>query len=136
MQGILWAVIQASDSLSTMVPRFEVVQSHHITLQYGVELATWAQWVGYEFEAIATEECWSDRIQALQVTLPTTIPCINPHPHITISHRIDVEPQEANAMLADFHQSTPIQLIIPVKIEFYSKALSAENQGNKGIEEF
>ncbi|MGA7937645.1 MAG: hypothetical protein WCA35_29115 [Kovacikia sp.] len=121
MPGVLWAVVQGSDSLSEVLPRFEVVQCHHITLQYGVELAAWSHLVGYEFAAIATSDCWNDQIQALRVTLPTTIPCVNPHPHLTISHRADMEPQVANEMLASFHQLTPIHLLIPVKIEFLIK---------------
>jgi len=124
MQGILWAIIQNIDSVSKVLPRFEVVQCHHITLQYGVELKAWSYLVGYEFEAIATEECWNDQIQALRVPLPPTIPCINSHPHITISHRADVEPQQANDMLASSHQSTPIQLIVPVRIEFHVKEVN------------
>ncbi len=88
MQGILWAIVQNLDLLSKVPPRFEMVQCHHITLQYGAELEAWSYLVGYEFEAIATSECWNNQIQALRVTLPPLFPVSIP----TLTSPFPIEP--------------------------------------------
>ena len=121
-QGILWAVLQNPGPLAAITPRYEMVQCHHITLQYGVEREPWQLWIGQEFAAIATAECWNEQVQALRVLLPATIPCINLHPHLTVSHRVDVEPKTANHMLVTQHTVRSIWLVLPVRIEFHMKA--------------
>jgi hypothetical protein len=118
MQGIVWAVIQDPAALKLVIPRYEVVQCHHITLQYGVSLDRWWRWVGLEFTAIGLAECWNDRIQAVRVQLPAPILCVNQHPHITVSHQVGVAAKEANQMLADQYESVALNLIVPVWIEF------------------
>lgn len=118
MQGIVWAVIQDPAVLKPVTPRYEVVRCHHITLQYGVSLDRWWRWVGLEFAAIGLADCWNDRIQAVRVQLPATIPCMNPHPHITVSHQVGVSAKESNQMLADKFASIAVNLVVPVCIEF------------------
>lgn len=121
MQGILWAVILDPTVLAEVASRYPVEQRHHITLQYGVEEAKWAEWIGQEFIAVAVEECWNDHIQALRIELPPHIPCNNLHPHITLSHQPDIEPKAANEMLDSSHQSQLLWIPIPVRIEFIPK---------------
>lgn len=115
-QGILWAVITKPVTINR---RFPVGEPHHITLRFGVEREDVQQYEGREFVAYIIEECWNEKIQALKVILPTSIPHDSDRiPHITVSRADGVEPVESNLMLDQCHQSQKFELFIPCRIEF------------------
>lgn len=107
MTGILWAVLQ--DSPIAVPARYCCGVPHHITLQYGVERDNWNQLIGLPMIAGVIGEAWNDRIQAIEVILPTWATCQTPHPHISISWVQDAAPIEANVMLANDHQSALLE---------------------------
>lgn len=105
MTGILWAVLQEPPSVRT---RYCCGKPHHITLQYGAERESWEHLIGLPMTAIAAQEAWNDRIQAIQVVLPTWVSCQNVNPHISVSWVRDAAPVESNAMLANDYQSASV----------------------------
>ena len=71
---------------------------HHCTLQFEVDRKDFESWIGVEFSAIATSNCFDGNIQAVQIELSEHIPH-KALPHITVSYRQGIEPVAANSML-------------------------------------
>ena len=115
VKGILWGVIQ-SPVITT--PRYPQGQSHHVTLQFGVDRQDWKQWEGLEFEATALYEAWNGKIQAVAIKLPDYIPCANKYPHISVSWQSGITPVESNLMLASRFNYQLLDQVIKIKIEF------------------
>ena len=115
MAGILWAVIQ---SPLLITPRYPLSKADHITLQYRVNLKDWQHLLGVEFTATCLYEAWNSNIQCVAVKLPESIPCANPHPHITVSWKPGISPVESNAMLTSKFKYKLVSLKVNCKIEF------------------
>jgi Fungal tRNA ligase phosphodiesterase domain len=115
MTGILWGVIQ---SPLLIQPRYALGQPHHVTLQFGVDLADWEHLLKKEFTTTCLYEAWNNDIQAIAVKLPSDIPCANQHPHITVSWKQGISPVESNNMLASKFNYKLLDLEVSCKIEF------------------
>jgi hypothetical protein len=106
MTGILWATIQQPIAIPR---RYCCGEPHHITLAYGVDRFKYEELIGLPMTVGVTGEAWNDRIQAIEVVLPSWVPCQNPHPHISVSWVQDAQPVESNMMLAGEHESAQIE---------------------------
>jgi hypothetical protein len=115
MTGILWAVIQSPLLIQR---RYTLGKADHITLQYGVNLEDWQHLLGVEFTATCLYEAWNSNIQCVAVKLPESIPCANPHPHITVSWKPGISPVKSNTMLASKFNYQLLNLQVKCKIEF------------------
>lgn len=121
MKGILMAKVVDHAALAAAIPAaFPVAFGHHVTLAFGVLLDDVAAFVGQTFNVRATVNALNGDIQAVRVTLPDGIPCGNKHPHITISAQDGVKPVASNAMLDGDHTAIPIDVVIPVLVDFHA----------------
>ena len=119
-KGILMAKVVDQAALAAAIPAvFPVGFGHHITLAFGVDLDDVAAFVGMAFNVRATVNATNGDIQAVRVALPDGVPCGNKHPHITISAQDGVKPVASNAMLDGDHSATPIDVLIPVLVDFH-----------------
>ena len=118
-QGILWAVPSIPNTVLDYVAPIHPVGTHrHITLQYGVEFNHWSNWIGFQFWATIVAECWNNRVHALAVTIPGTIPFGLTISHITISRVSEAAPVESTGMMQTAHSFTELSELVPMKIEF------------------
>lgn len=115
-KGILWAV--------PLVP-FDCLPIYsnqpatpHITLKHDVSILEVQHWVGVEFEAIATAECFDYWNHAIAIALPMHIPCQNEHPHLTVSWKMGSTAKASNEMLAGLHRRQVMGKSIRCRIEF------------------
>jgi hypothetical protein len=122
-KGIIWAIPIAPIAIpyDRHHPNGE---PHHITLQYGINRQDWESWLDTIFTAEIYEESWDEYIQAFRVRLPDGIPCINRHPHITVSWAEGRSPVDANRMIDEMHFSRPfaVPIVVPCRIEFHEWA--------------
>jgi hypothetical protein len=120
MKGILWLTVpSALKDFAQIKPIYPNGNPHHITLVFGTEEHIFKNVIGKRVFVLAYENCWNDRIQAVRVQLPNDIPCVNRHPHITVSYAPGVEPKESNIMLASEHQSNKVSFSFYTIVEFY-----------------
>ena len=100
MTGILWAVLQSPLAVSAL---YCCGKPHHITLKYGVKRKLVEELIDLPLTVGVKGMAWNNRIQAVEVVLPTWVSCQTPHPHISVSWVKDAHPVEANTMLAADH---------------------------------
>jgi len=93
--GILMAVLLTPLEVQRM---YSLGSPHHCTLQFEVDRKDCENWIGVEFSAIATSNCFDGYIQAVRLKLSGNIPH-KAQPHITVSYCKGIEPVAANSML-------------------------------------
>lgn len=106
-------------------PMFEKVQCDHVTLAFSPsqeEVSFFTPLLGKEVDISVHEMVWDEKCQAVRAEV--TVPCRNPVPHITISHRTDVKPVYSNELLGNNQSNRkPITAQIRGKLDFYPRTI-------------
>jgi hypothetical protein len=139
-QGILWAVPIAPLRIDPIYPNGK---PHHITLIFDATKSVWQSWIGQEFLAHPYRLVQSDRIQVIEVELPSHIPCNRKHPHIMISYVDGATPGEAAELLQERFSNPTYSdqawgdlALLKCRIEFleWGKDESTEKSGRQGTD--
>ena len=123
-RGILWAVPVADFPAALRHP---VPAHRHITLQYNIVKEDWAEWLGHEFMASFTGECWNERVQALTVSMPESVPFGLEIPHMTLSHQHGVSPAESTKTIKNFGEPEPYRALVNMRIRFHQFRFPPKN---------
>ncbi len=100
-RGIIWIKLSENsknDLVWFVGQEFPVLYADHVTLAFKVFESDYADMVGKRVDFVATEADKNGDIQAVRVRLPDWIKGENRIPHITVSAREGVPPNNSNQM--------------------------------------
>ncbi len=110
--GILWFVLDepsAKRLRQIASPKYSNEFYHHVTLQYGVEEQTVAQWIGQKTAVEAYAVASNTEAQACRVRTQD-LPDMYGVPHITLSTAKGIEPYASVAMLQGDHNEVLLEV--------------------------
>lgn len=97
--GLSFNEAEKNKILSAFMPLYAKIYADHVTLIYkSVLMEEQKHRIGKSYDYYVTSHCWNNNIQAVTVKL-MGVTSHNSIPHITISAKKDIQPNQSNVML-------------------------------------